>query len=98
MLVFMIWSNQTPGPDEALHRLRCSARIRGGIPHGLEGRDGGSCPTQLRGSVLLPSTPCYIGSQRGGRLVLYNMKGGNPKPGFWDSAVTYWNFDEVIEI
>ena len=22
MLVFMIWSNQTPGPDEALHRLR----------------------------------------------------------------------------
>ena len=70
MLVFMIWSDQTPGPDEALHRLRCSARIRGGIPHGLEGRDGGSCPTQLRGSVLLPSTPCCIGSRRGGRIGL----------------------------
>ena len=59
MLVFMIWSNQTPGPDEALHRLRCSARIRGGIPHGLEGRDGGSCPTQLRGSVLVLCTVYY---------------------------------------
>ena len=76
MLVFMIWSNQTPGPDEALHRLRCSARIRGGIPHGLEGRDGGSCPTQLRGSVLLPSTPCCIGSQRGGRIG-YNIYNRN---------------------
>ena len=26
------------------------------------------------------------------------MKGGNPKPGFWDSVVTYWNFDEFMEI
>ena len=88
MLVFMIWSNQTPGPDEALHRLRCSARIRGGIPHGLEGRDGGSCPTQLRGSVLLPSTPCYIGSQRGGRIGCRGREGAcgrlrvwRPRPG-----------------
>ena len=88
MLVFMIWSNQTPGPDEALHRLRCSARIRGGIPHGLEGRDGGSCPTQLRGSVLLPSTPCCIGSQRGGRIGCREREGAcgrlrvwRPRPG-----------------
>ena len=75
MLVFIydleIWSNQTPGPDEALHRLRCSARIRGGIPRGLEGRagyTGGSCPIRLRGGELILSTPCCIGSRRGGRV------------------------------
>ena len=26
------------------------------------------------------------------------MKGGNPKPRIWDVVVTYWNFDEFIEI
>ena len=26
------------------------------------------------------------------------MKGGNPKGAFWDDVVTYWNFDEYIEI
>ena len=31
-------------------------------------------------------------------LKLLHMKGGNPKPGFSDSVVTYWNFDEFIEI
>ena len=26
------------------------------------------------------------------------MKGGNPKVRIWDDVVTYWNFDEYIEI
>ena len=26
------------------------------------------------------------------------MKGGNPKGRIWDDVVTYWNFDEFIEI
>ena len=26
------------------------------------------------------------------------MKGGNPKGRIWDDVVTYWNFDEYIEI
>ena len=26
------------------------------------------------------------------------MKGGNPKPRIWDVVVTYWDFDEFIEI
>ena len=47
---------------------RCGARIRGGIPRDLEGRGGDSCPTRLRGSELLLSTPCCIGSRRGGRI------------------------------
>ena len=48
--------------------FRCSVRIRGGIPRDLEGRGGDSCPTRLRGSGLLLSTPCCIGSRRGGRI------------------------------
>ena len=48
--------------------FRCSVRIRGGIPRDLEGRGGDSCPTRLRGSELLLSTPCCIGSRRGGRI------------------------------
>ena len=47
---------------------RCSARIRGDIPRDLEGRGGDSCPTRLRGSELLLSTPCCIGRSRGGRI------------------------------
>ena len=31
-------------------------------------------------------------------IVFYYVKGGNPKGAFSDDVVTYWNFDEFIEI
>ena len=32
------------------------------------------------------------------KRALYTLEGGNPKGRFWDDVVTYWNFDEFIEI
>ena len=60
--------------------------------------------------VWVPGTVQYafiskyvlVSSTEGVKYIKYYkysyMKGGNPKGAFWDDVVTYWNFDEYIEI
>ena len=66
-----IYSLESTSPDRISTASSCSARIRGDVPRGLEGRGGGSRPTRLRGSVLL-RRPVVLGV--GGRIGAENAK------------------------
>ena len=60
------------------------------------------CPGAARSTTDLryDGTLIYLSARQRANLnfIFIYLKGGNPKGGFCDDVVTYWNFDEYIEI